>query len=328
MALAAAAVGGCGRTGTKTATTAPGSTELLKIAVIPKGTTYEFWKAMHAGAVKAELELKGVHVTWKGPLKEGDREQQINIVENFINAGYDGIAIAPLDAAALVRPIREARRAGIDIVILDSALEGEVGKDFASYVATDNYLGGQKAARRLGEVLGGKGNVLMLRYAIGSASTEQREAGFLDVMTKEFPDINLVSTDQHSGETTELAFNKAQNLLNSFPDLDGIFTTNESSTFGTLRALQEAGLAGKIKLVGFDASEKLIQAMRDGTVHGLVMQDPFNMGYTGVKHLVAHIRGETVPELVDTGCEVATPANMDEPRIARLLRPPLKQYLE
>jgi ribose transport system substrate-binding protein len=320
---------GCGRSGSEPTTRpAEGHTAaMLRIAVIPKGTTHEFWKAIHAGALKAELELKDVQVIWKGPTKEDDREQQINVVENFINAEVDGIALAPLDDTALVRPVQEARAAGIAVVIMDSGIKAEPGKDYASFVATDNYVGGQKGARRLGDLLGGKGNVLMMRYQVGSASTEERERGFLDAIRAEYHGVNVVSSDQYGGATTESSFNKAQNLLSAHPELDGIFCPNESTTFGMLRALQEAGSAGEVEFVGFDSSEKLIQAMRDGEIHGLVLQDPLNMGYTAVKALVAHLRGETVPQRIDTGSAVATPENMNEPRIAALLRPPIETYL-
>lgn len=302
--------------------------EQLKIAVIPKGTTHEFWKAIHAGAIKAELELRGVTVIWKGPTKEDDRSEQINVVENFITAHVDGVALAPLDNVALVKPVREAVKSGVAVVIMDSALDAEPCKDYASFVATDNYLGGQKGAQQLGKLLERKGQVLMMRYQVGSASTMEREQGFLDALTQEFPDIQLVSQDQYGGATTESAYAKAENLLNRFPDVGGIFCPNESTTFGMLRALQESGRAGKVKFVGFDSSQKLIEAMVAGHIHGLVLQDPLNMGYLAVTKLVAYLRGETVETRIDTGSTVATPANMLQPRIQLLLDPPIDKYLK
>jgi ribose transport system substrate-binding protein len=301
--------------------------ELLRIAVIPKGTTHEFWKSIHAGAIKAQDELKGVQVIWKGPVKEDDRKTQIDVVESFINQAVAGIVLAPLDDTALAKPVREAAKAGIPVVIMDSALSAEACLDYASFVATDNYVGGQRGGRRLGEVLGGRGRVLMMRYQAGSASTAEREQGFLDVIRSEFPDIQIVSENQRGGATTEESFAKGENLLNSFPELDGIFTPNESTTFGMLRALQESGRAGKLKFVGFDSSDKLIQALRDGQIHGLVLQDPLNMGYTAVKTLVAYLRGEEVPTRIDTGSAVATPENMNDERIRTLLSPPIGAYL-
>ena len=300
----------------------------LTIAVVPMGSTHEYWKAIHAGAVKAELELQGVQILWKGPVKEDDRTSQINVVENFINAHVSGIALAPLDNKALVQPVREAMAAAMGVAILDSGLDAEPCKDYASFVATDNYVGGQKGARRLGQVLGGKGKVILLRCEAGFASTMSREQGFLDTLAKEFPDIQLISSDQRGGATAAEAQNKADSLLQRFADVDGIFTPNESTTFGMLRALQVAGRAGKVKFVGFDSSVKLVEAMSKGEIHGLVLQDPVNIGYQGVKTLVAYLRGEKVPVRIDTGCDVATPENMNEPRIKDLLSPPLSKYLK
>ena len=303
----------------------------LEIAVIPMGSTHEFWKAIHAGAVKAEQELAGaVRVNWKGPMKEGDREAQISIVENFINAGMAGIAVAPTDNVALARPLRAAMRAGIGVVIMDSALSPDaatVCEDYASFIATDSYLGGRMGGHRLGEILRGRGNVLVLRCEVGLVGTTQREQGFLDVIAREYPGIMIVSSNQYGTASAETAFKKAENLLNRFPDLDGIFCPNESTTFGMLRALRSTGRAGKVKFVGFDSSEKLIEAMAAGEIHGLVLQDPLNIGYTSVKTLAAYLRGEAVRTRIDTGCTVATPENMYEPRIRELLSPPLEKYL-
>ena len=297
----------------------PGAAKTLQIAVIPKGTTHEFWKSIHAGAVRAAREL-GVEVIWKGPQKEDDRAQQITVVEDFISRGVDGIVLAPLDDRALVRPVQDAAREKIPVVVIDSGLQGS---DYVSYVATDNYKGGVLAARRLGELLKGQGKIFLIRYQEGSASTVQREAGFYDTMTKEFPGVTFLVKDQYAGATTETAYQLAENLISRFPDVQGVFAPNESSTFGTLRALQEAGLAGKIVFVGFDSSPKLVQGLRDGAIQGLVIQNPNKMGYLGVKTIVAYLRGEPVEKVVDTGVVLATKDNMDTPEIKSLLTPDL-----
>jgi ribose transport system substrate-binding protein len=296
----------------------------LQIAVIPKGTTHEFWKSIHAGAVRAEREF-GIQVIWKGPQKEDDRAQQITVVEDFISRGVDGIVLAPLDDRALMRPVQDAVREKIPVVIIDSSLQGS---DFISYVATDNYKGGVLAARRLGELLHGQGRIFLVRYQEGSASTTQREAGFLDTVTKEYPGLVLLVQDQYAGATTETAYQLAENLLSRFPDVQGVFTPNESSTFGTLRALQEARLTGKVVFVGFDSSPKLVQGLRDGDIQGLVIQNPAKMGYLGVKTIVAHLRGESVEKVIDTGVVLATADNMDTPDIKALLSPDLSQIID
>jgi ribose transport system substrate-binding protein len=301
-----------------------------QIAVIPKGTTHEYWKSINAGAVKAQRELTaaGTNVTiiWKGPLLEDDREQQIQVVENFVGRNVSAIVLAPLDSKALVAPVEDAIKAGIPVVIIDSALKSTMP---SSTVATDNRKGGQIGARRLAALLGGKGRVVMLRYEVGSASTEEREAGFLDFMKGEFPGIELISTDQYGGATRETAFKAAQNLLNRFGgQMDGIFACNESTASGTLLALREQGLAGKVKFVGFDANDQLVKALRQGDVQGLVVQDPFKMGYLGVMTAVDVLNHRAVAASIDTGVGLVTKDNMDDPAVSALIHPPLAEYLK
>ena len=304
--------------------------ESYKIAVIPKGTTHEFWKSIHAGAVKAqrELEAQGVTVSiiWKGPLKEDDREQQIQVVENFIGQQVSAIVLAPLDKKALAAPVETAVGGKIPVVIIDSGLES---KAQSSFVATDNREGGRIAARNLGKLLDGKGSVILLRYAVGSASTEEREEGFLEVIRKDFPAIKLLSTDQHAGATRDSAKRVSENLLNKYgAQVNGIFASNESAASGMLLALRDAGLAGgKVKFVAFDAGETLNAGLKAGDVAGFVVQNPMAMGYLGVKTAVAVLRGEKVKPVIDTGVGFVTKQNMNEPAVAELLNPPLAKYL-
>jgi ribose transport system substrate-binding protein len=297
----------------------------FEIAVIPKGTTHEYWKALHAGVDKAVLELNAagisVHIIWKGPLREDDREQQVQVVENFIGRQVNGIVLAPLDNRALVAPVEEAVNAKIPVVIIDSGLDTKV---LSSFVATDNREGGRIAGRRLGALLGGTGRAIMLRYAVGSNSTEEREAGFLEVMRREYPGIELISTDQHAGATRETARRVAETLLDRYGrEVNGIFASNESASAGMLLALRDAGLAGgRVKFVAFDSGDVLNAGLRAGDIQGIVVQDPVKMGYLGVKTIVAVLRGETVPPAIDTGVGLVTPENMREPAMAALLNPP------
>ncbi|OHB73907.1 MAG: sugar ABC transporter substrate-binding protein [Planctomycetes bacterium RBG_16_55_9] len=306
----------------------------FQIAVIPKGTTHVFWKSIHAGAIKAQEELKAagvdVEIIWKGPLKEDDRESQIRVVEDFVTRGVTGIVLAPLDDVALRMPVKDAVNNGIPVVIIDSDLKSE---DYMSFVATDNYLGGRKGGECLAEILGGKGKVIMLRYQEGSASTMNREQGFLDVLKEKYPDIEVVSASQYGKATTESAYLASENLLSPLrkPDggltIDGIFCPNESTTFGMLRALEDSGFAGKVKYVGFDSSDRLVMGLRNGSIQGLVLQDPINMGYLGVKTIVAHLQGQKVEKRIDTGSTVATGENMDDPKMKNLLEPDFKKWL-
>ena len=295
----------------------------LQIAVIPKGTTHAFWNNIHAGAAKAASELD-VEIIWQGPQKEDDRQLQIQVVQNFISRGIDAIVLAPLDARSLVRPVEAAVARGIPVVIIDSGLESTAQ---SSYIATDNFYGGELAARRLAEVLDGRGKVIMLRYQEGSASTTAREAGFLAGIKEVAPEIEIISDNQYAGATLEKGLQASQNLLNRFPQVDGIFTPNESSTQGMLRALQTSNRSGAVKLVGFDANETLIGALRSGQILGIVVQDPFDMAYRGVKTAVSVIKGAPYDTLFHSRVMMITEENIDTPEAQELLNPDLATWL-
>ena len=295
-----------------------------KFAVIPKGTTHEFWKSVHAGANKAGQEL-GVEIVWKGPVREDDRDEQIKVVENFISSRIDAIVLAPLDDTALVPSASDAAKQGIPVVIIDSDIKWQ-GR--TSFVATDNYKGGAVAAQRLGELLSGKGKLILLRYQEGSASTAERERGFLETLQKEFPQLELISSNQYGGATTESAYKTSENLLVKFKEVDGVFCPNESTTFGMLRALQDAKRAGQVKFVGFDSSAKLVEALERSELHGLVLQNPFRMGELGVRAALDKLDGKPVEPRIDTGVQLVTRERMAEPETKALLSPDLSQWLK
>src|SRR5688572_9326872 len=302
----------------------------ITLAVIPKGTTNEFWKAVNAGAFKArdELRAKGVpiEIIWKGPLKEDDREQQIQVVENFVTRRVSGIVLAPLDSRALVQPVAAAGQAKIPVVIMDSGLNSD---RYASFVATDNHLGGVMAGERLAELLGGKGNVILLRYQVGSASTEEREAGFLDAM-KKHPGIKIISSNQHAGPTRETAYQASQNLLNRYGrDVNGVFCPAELPSGAMALALRDIGKAGgKVKMVGFDAGSKSIEDLKNGDIQALVVQDPLGIGYESVLTMVKHLQGGKVERRIGTRVALITKENMEQQEMKELLYPPLERYLK
>ncbi len=305
------------------------------VAVIPKGTTHEFWKTVHAGAMKAGQE-EGADIIWQGPAKEDDRKGQIEVVQNFTSRGLDAIVIAPLDETALARPVEAAVKRGIPVVIIDSDLKS---KSFSSFVATDNFAAGKLAARQMADLLQARGGpasgrakeptgkVMVMRYLEGSASNSNRENGFLEGLKEYAPKVEVVSSNQYAGVTAESALKTSQNLLNKFLDVEGVFTPNAPTTFGMLRALQVAGRAGKVHVLGFDATDPLLQALKSGEVAGLVVQDPFRMGYLGVKTALAAKRGEKVESRVDTGARLILAANLEEPDVVALLHPDLKKWL-
>lgn len=298
-------------------TTAAFAAETIELAVIPKGTTHPFWKTVEAGARKAAEEL-GVKMNWRGPLKEDDRAQQIALVQQFVGSKVSGIVLAPLDASALVGPVRSANEGKIPVVIMDSALKGDAGKDFASFVATDNRKGGEVGGHELARLLGGKGKVVLLRYTEGSASTNDREEGFLSVM-KQHPGIEVTVSNRYGGATISSSQDAAMNLIDKIREADGIFCPNDPTTTGMLLALRQNGLAGKKKFVGFDASNNLLAALKKGEVDALVAQNPYKMGYLSVKTIVAVIRGEKFEQRVDTGCELVTKDNLETPSVKSIL---------
>jgi ribose transport system substrate-binding protein len=297
---------------------------------VPKGTAHEYWKSVHAGGIKAEKELSTadskVELVFRGPEREDDRDQQISLVQNLVSSKYDAIVLAPLDNAALVAPVKAAKDAGIPVVVIDSGLNGEGGKDFVSFVATDNRKGGGMGGKHLGELLGGKGKVLILRYLEGSASTHEREEGFLEAIGK-FPEMKVVDPKRYAGATRATAQEAAENLLATNPDITGVFCPNESSTFGMLLALRSKGMAGKVRFVGFDASDAAVAALGSKEIDGLVLQDPIKMGYLGVKAAIEKLRGVTPPATIDTGVALVTPGNMNEPAMKQLLSPDLTGML-
>lgn len=294
------------------------------IAVIPKGTTHEFWKSIHAGAVQGSRDAS-VDIYWKGPSKDDDRDAQIRVVEDAISRGVDGIVIAPSDNIALVRPLQDAVKNGIPVVVIDSPIDWD-GK--ISYIGTDNYDGGVVAARALAGMLGGQGKVVLMRYFEGSGSTMAREVGFLETVQKEFPGLEILSSNQYGGSTTESCYATAENLLNSYPQVEGLFCACEPTTFGMLRALQDSGKAGKVKVIGFDATEKMLEGLRKGHLHGLVLQNPFRMGELGVRAMADHLAGRPVAPLVDTGTMVATRENLETPEIQALIHLDFSRWLE
>jgi ribose transport system substrate-binding protein len=287
------------------------------IAVIPKGTTHPYWRGVKAGADKAAKDF-GVNIIWKGPLLENDRAQQIAIVEQLAGQGVDAIVLAPLDNIALRRPVREAMDAHIPVVIIDSALEGQAGKDYVSFVATDNHHGGELAGEKLAGLLGGKGKVVLLRYGEGSASTLEREAGFLEAMGKN-PGITMLVQNRYAGPTIGDAKDTAMQMSDELQQADGIFASNESACAGMLLALRQLGLAGKVKFVGFDTDTMLLGGLKKGEIQGLVAQNPSKMAYLGIQQAINALKGQPVTAKIDSGCAMITPDNLDDPAMQEYL---------
>ena len=296
--------------------------EALQIAVVPKNITNDYWRTLHAGAIKAQADLAAegiaVNILWEGVSREDQLEEQKEIVRRFVGGKVDGIVLGPMKAGALVSAAEEAVAAKIPVVIVDAPLNSDLA---VSTIATNNYKAGLLAGRRMADTLGGKGKVLLLRYVKDHSSTQPRESGFLDAL-KKFPGIEVIATERAPGASAEQArlLAKAQLDLHG-AELQGAFAPNLTTTTGLLAALRESGLAGKISFVGFDSNPAQLEALKKGEMNSMIVQQPFMMGYLGVRTVVDVIRGKTVAKEVDTEARLVTRENLDTPEIQKLLNP-------
>ncbi len=294
------------------------------IAVVPKSQAHIFWQTVHAGAIAAGEDF-AVKILWKAPTTETDYAEQVRIVEDFITQRVDGIVLAPTDRKAFVPYIDRAAKEGIPLTIFDSGADTE---RYVSFVATDNYQGGVMAAERMAEILGGKGKLVVIKVVPGSASTTARENGFQDTIKKKYSQQMVIVDSRYGMSDRARSLAVAEDLLTAYPDLDGIFAANEPGAVGALEAVKARGLAGKVKIVGFDSSPSLVEGVRDGTIDSLVVQDPFNIGYQAVKTIADKLSGKTPPKRVPTKATLITRANIDEKDIHRLLNPDIEKYLK
>jgi ribose transport system substrate-binding protein len=286
------------------------------IAVIPKGVANFFWQSVKAGAEAAAKET-GVEIYWKGSPNETDISAQINIVEDAITSRMAGIMLAPAHRDSLVPMVEKAKREGIPLTIFDSGIGTE---SYVSYVATDNVNGGVMAANRLGEKLGGRGKIAILGLKAGSVSTDERERGFQDTIKAKYPGIEVVAF-QYSEANRAVAIDRASDILTAHPEITGFFSSNEPGTVGAAQAVKQKGGAGKITLVGFDSSPNLIEDLKTGVIDSLVIQNPYRMGYDGVKTLVDKLHGKEPPRRIDTGVMLVTKENLNTPEAQKLLSP-------
>jgi ribose transport system substrate-binding protein len=274
-------------------------------------------KGLDVAAKEAQDSGINLTVEWNGPPNESDRAAQIQLVETYVAQKLDGLILSPMDSKALVDPVDKARHAGIPIVIVDSPLEYT---DTVTFVGTNNHNAGILAGQELAKELGDKGNVILMRFLAGSASTNNREEGFLDEIKKNHPNIKILSSDNYAGDDAAKALAKGGDLLNTYKgQVDGVFTPNEPSTNGMLKALENAGLAGKVKFVGFDGDKTNMDGLNAGEIGAIVLQYPYQMGYLGVKTMLAHLAGQTVPTNVDTGTVVLRKDNQTDPAVKALL---------
>jgi len=293
-----------------------------RIGVVPKATAHVFWQSVHAGAVAAGREAD-IDIDWKGPAAETDFSRQIEIVDSMINARVDGIVLAPTEATSLASVVDRAAREGVPLTIFDSGVKSE---NYVSYVSTNNYDAGALAAKAMGDLLGGSGEIIIVKMVPGSSSTMEREQGFEETLAKDFPRIKKVA-EQYCMSDRAKALAVTENMLTAQPAVKGLFASAEPATVGAAQALKSRGMSGKVKMVGFDSSDSIEQDLRGGVIDALVVQDPFNIGYEAVKTVIAAMNGQTPPKRIDSPATVVTRDNIDSPEIDKLLHPDLSAYL-
>ena len=281
-----------------------GGSQKKQIAVIPKGTAHLFWVTVHAGAEDAAKDF-GVDILWNGAATETDFGRQIEIMDSMINRKVDGIVVAPSEKKILNQSLSRAKAMNIPVTIFDSGVDSE---DYMSFVATNNFEAGQMGARKLAALLGNKGKVIIVMNAPGGASTMERERGFQETIKSEFPDIQIVATQFGMSDRAK-AMTVTENMLTANPEANGMFASAEPSSVGASQALKARKLAGKIKFVGFDSSDSLIEDMKNGVIDALVVQDPHKIGYEAVKTIVDKLNGKSPAKRIDLGARVITKAD-------------------
>jgi ribose transport system substrate-binding protein len=288
------------------------------IGVVPMGRSHVFWQSVYAGALDAAGPL-GVEISWNGPANESEFNAQIQIVDSMITRRVDAICLAPIDRDALSSVVDRAAAAKIPVVIFDSPVTTQA---FTAQVATDNYAAGGLAAERMGEVLGGKGGVVIVAVQVGSASTMAREKGFEETIAKKFPAIQILDKRYGNADYAQ-SMKVAENMLTAHASLAGVFASNESSTAGAVQAMKAR--SSKAKLVGFDASEALLSDLQAGAIDSLVTQHPFQMGQEAVRTAVKAIAGQPVERIQNITPLVVSAANLKDPAVQARIRPDLSK---
>lgn len=291
----------------------------IRLVMIPKDTQMSFWNQVRDGAERAAKEFD-IDLQWKGPAEGNDKAAQKKVLQQFMDGSVDGILLAPTDSVALSADAHTAMAKGIPVLIFDSAIEGEAGKDYITFVATDNADAGKLGGKHLMELVGDGAKTVLFRHQEGHASTGAREQGALDEMHA--ANANVLVDNRYTGATMAEAQQAALNMIDQLREASGVFASNQTSAEGLLAALRKTNLAGKIKFVGFDQSTRLVEGLKDGSIDALVVQDPVDMGYQAVKLMVQHLKDKDakLEPIVHTGVHLVTRENMDEPEIAALLK--------
>jgi len=289
------------------------------IGVIPKSTLYDYWKSVRVGAEKAAGE-NGYSIVFQGTAKDTDVEGQVKIIEDFITKGVKAIVISPVSADAMVPALEKADAAGIPVIIIDGDLNSDIPH---SFVSTDNVAAAAMAAEKMNDLIGGQGKIAVVSEVAGSIQGAARENGFIDKI-KSYGGYQLLNTFYSEGDRN-LAFNITQDIFTSNSDIKGIFSTNEGSSVGVSLGVDASGKKDDVAVIGYDSSEDLLQAIRNGVIDGTISQDPAAIGYTGVANAVKVLKGEAVEKDVPVSAVYVDKSNIDNEDIQKILYPLGKQ---
>jgi ribose transport system substrate-binding protein len=318
VALALLFASGCGVVKQHNAKITLQSMPPVHLAVIPKSVGLDYWSKVHAGASCAASQMRGVSVTWNGVTDETDVVGQLNLLNNYIAQGVNGLVYAATDATAMTQVSTSATKAGIKVVGIDSGTDPQPSN--VPLLATNNIAGARLAADQLAKAIGPSGGkIAIIAFHAGTQTNDQRVRGFESEL-KKHPNLHLVAT-QYSQNDYNTALTVTANVLTANPDLKGLFAANESSDIGAVQAVRLAHRDGKVKIVGWDTSPDEVKGVREGIVSGLISQDPFRMGYDGVRAAAALVRGQGKPRGENTGAVVVTRHNLNTPVVRQFITP-------
>ena len=290
----------------------------IHLAVIPKSVGLDYWTKVHEGAMCAARQLPGVQVTWNGVTDETDVVGQLNLLNNYIGEGVNGLVYAATDATAMNEVSNDATKAGIKVVSIDSGTTPQPSN--VPLIATNNISGAKLAAKQLAKAIGpGGGKVAIIAFHAGSQTNDQRVQGFEEEL-KKYPKLHLIGT-QYSQNDYNTALTVTANVLTANPDLKGLFAANEASDVGAVEAVRIAHRVGKVKIVGWDTSPDEVDGVKQGVVAGLISQDPFRMGYDGVRAAVDLLRRQGRPQNENTGAVFVTRHDLNNPLVRQFVTP-------
>ncbi|KEQ11495.1 LacI family transcriptional regulator [Endozoicomonas montiporae] len=286
------------------------------LPVVSKGFMHEFWQTVKMGSDSAAKELN-VKTSFVGPSDETQIDQQIQLIENTLARRPNGLLIAALDANALIPSVERAHSQNIPIVTFDAGVNSDIP---VSFVATNNKAAGAMAADALAQILDGKGKVAIVAHNAGTSSAINRIDGFVEQIKQQYPDIEVLSPLYSDGDP-QRAMNQTMDVVRANPDLSAVYGTNEGSSMGVATAIQSQGLAGKIKVVGFDASDAIVNFVETGVMQGVIVQDAFQIGYMGMKVLHDALNGNEVEKVIDVPAVLVTDENINDEAIQKIIKP-------